>query len=489
MRAFEFLKEDVLAPGELFKPKYLGWRPQALLTKLSNPKATFRERIKGENGKWEYINITPAPGELERLTVEVNAALKKLEKNPHGGTKPSLVLKTSDNRTVPFSNIEKDELQKASGALPSKVNVQPIGIGIAADPINAPGTKKKDRVVLTSDEEIKRALDANKGVLTGNLGNIIINNKILKDAGELGAAIIQTATDFMEDRDPDLSKYDESIQKRVAIDAGEYLGILAMATGKATWSNDKQEKFLNFLGVSDLNNLTLIFPGEQNASLSDSYGVQNSATGHTILISSKGGIGKSAVGAAPAISGLKLPENLTKKVKKGGAVDFLQLIQGSSVAYQPFVGMNFLGQYYPNVLKDTLYGELMTVNGGVVFTNEDIKAIELSRKTGSAIPRKFLRLIRSRKVTAKATKGGIVIYATFKDLVEIINTQSPIKDFRTVILETLDQNFVQVFSRVIGGKLQCNILWPGKIDGNVALHTKAEAASPTSAGLSFKITD
>lgn len=488
MRSFEFLSEATLSPAELFKPKYLGWRPQALLTKLANPKATFREKIKGESG-WEWVEITPAPGELQRLTGEVNAALKKLEKNPHGVSPPSLVLKTADNRTVPFSNIEKDDLQTASGKASSEVNVQPIGIGIAADPINAPGTKKKDRVVLTSDEEIKRALDANKGVLTGNLGNVIINNKILKDAGELGAAIIQTAKDFMEGREPDLSSYDQSIQKRVAIDAGEYLGILAMATGKATWSNDKQEKFLNFLGVSDLNNLTLIFPGEQNASLSDSYGVQNSATGHTILISSKGGVGKSAVGAAPAISGLKLPENLTKKVKSGSAVEFLQLIQGSSVAYQPFKGMNFLGKYYPEVLNGTLYGELMAINGGVVFTDEDIKAIENSRKTGAAIPRKFLKLIRSRNVTAKATKGGIVIYATFKDLVEIINTQSPIKDLRTVILETLDQNFVQVFSRVISGKLQCNILWPGKIDGNVALHTKAEAASPTSAGLSFKITD
>jgi hypothetical protein len=488
MRATEFLIEGTLTPKELFNPKYLGWRPQALLTKLSTPNATFREKIKGQTG-WEWVEITPAPGELQRLTAEVNAALVKLKKNPHGVVPPSLVLKTADNRTVSFSKIEKDDLQTTSGKKSSEVNVQPIGIGIAADPINAPGTKKKDRVVLTPDEEIKKALDANKGVVTGDLGNVIVNNSILKSAGDLGTAIIQTAMALMEGRDPDLSQYDQNIQKRVAIDAGEYLGILAMVHDRATWSNDKKEKFLNFLGVSDLNGLTLIFPGEQNASLSDSYGVQNSATGHTILISSKGGIGKSAVGAAPAISGLKLPENLTKKVKKGSAVEFLQLIQGSSVAYQPFVGMNFLGKYYPDVLKDTLYGELMAINGGDVFTNNDIAVIEQSRKTGSVLPRKFLKLIRSRNVTAKATKGGILIYATFKDLVDIINSQAPMKELRTVILETLDQNFVQVFSRVVGGKLQCNILWPGKIDGNVMLHTKSEAAAPTSAGLSFKVTD
>jgi hypothetical protein len=62
-------------------------------------------------------------------------------------------------------------------------------------------------------------------------------------------------------------------------------------------------------------------------------------------------------------------------------------------------------------------------------------------------------------------------------------------DLRQTILEILDMNFVQIFSRVVGGKLTADVLWPGKVDGNVLLWTKAEAASPSSAGLSFKVID
>jgi hypothetical protein len=58
-----------------------------------------------------------------------------------------------------------------------------------------------------------------------------------------------------------------------------------------------------------------------------------------------------------------------------------------------------------------------------------------------------------------------------------------------LILKILDMNFVQIFSRVIGGTLRAKVLWPGNIDGNVYLWTKAEAASPSSAGFSFKVTD
>ena len=64
-----------------------------------------------------------------------------------------------------------------------------------------------------------------------------------------------------------------------------------------------------------------------------------------------------------------------------------------------------------------------------------------------------------------------------------------IKNFRTTVLELLDENFVQIFSRIIGGKLVTKVLWPGKVDGNVSLHTKISPGDPGGAGLSFKVTD
>jgi hypothetical protein len=484
MRVIEILREETLSPGELFKEKYLGWRPKALITKLGNPNAVWREKL--SPGK--FADFTAAPNELTRLQPEIEAALASLTNNPFA-PKPSLFLNTSDGRSVPFSKIEKDELQTATGKASSEVNVQPIGIGIAADPINAPGTKKKDRIVLAPSEEVKKALDANKGIQAGNLGDVIAQNTILDSAGELGAAIKQASLEISQGLHPNISKYDEKLQKRIAIDAGEYLGILAIASGTAVWAGDKRSQFLNFLGTSDFANLTVVFPGEQNASLSDSYGVQNITTGQTIFISSKGGIGKSASGAAPSLSGLTIPESLKKKKRTGNAVDFISLMQGSSVLMQPLAGMNFLNYYHKKALKGTSYEILANTNGGHVFTQDDMTAIESNIRRGTPLDPKFDNIINSRTFTSKSRQGGKLVYCAAKDMVDIINSIEPMRDFRTVILELLGENFVQIFTRVISGKLTFHVLWPGKVDGNVGLWTKVEASNPSGAGLSFKITD
>jgi hypothetical protein len=118
-----------------------------------------------------------------------------------------------------------------------------------------------------------------------------------------------------------------------------------------------------------------------------------------------------------------------------------------------------------------------------------MSAIVSSVKGQRKLPAKFNKILKSRKITARATPGGILFYCVAKDLVDIINKKQPIPDFRQTILEILDMNFVQIFSRVVGKKLTADVLWPGKVDGKVFLWTKAEASSPTKAGLSFKVTD
>ena len=47
---------------------------------------------------------------------------------------------------------------------------------------------------------------------------------------------------------------------------------------------------------------------------------------------------------------------------------------------------------------------------------------------------------------------------------------------------------MQIFTRVVGGKLVFKVLWPGKVDGNVSLYTKLSTADMSQA-LSFKVTD
>lgn len=469
MRAKEFIIEAALTPAALFEPKYLDWRPVNFLKKLQD-----RTPFVDKDGN-QYI---PNDGEYARLKPSVDKAIQDRIKNQKAPI-PSLSINT-DKGLVSLSKLEKADLQTIKGQVTQAVNVQPIGIGIAADPINKPGTKAKDKLVLTPDQEIKKALDTNKSIVAKDLFYTIYNNTVLDTAGALGQAIKKAAYEISNGVIPSLKEYDEKTQKVIAIDAGEYLGILEMVHNVADFP--KKEQFLKFLNSADLNGLTLIFPGEQNSQLSDSYGVQNASTGQTIFISSKGGIGSTAVGAAPAISGLTIPERMLKKVKPGSAVDFINMIQNSKVANQPFAAMNFLNHYYPNAVPK-LYKNILP------FTYDDFDAISNSMTTGARLPAKFNKILQTRNIKARATPGGILAYCVIKDFVDAMNEVNPIKDFRTVILEILDENFVQIFTRVVGGKLTAKVLWPGKIDGNVFLHTKAEAANPSSAGLSFKVTD
>lgn len=472
MRAKDFIIEAKLTPSELFVPKYLDWRPQAFLQKLKD-RTPFVDAL-GPNAN-QYI---PAQGEYNRLKPIVDAAVQARLENPNAPV-PSIVLNLEGGGSIPVSKLEKADLQTVKGQATSTVNVQPIGIGIAADPLHPAGTKPKDKAPVTTADEVKKALDANKGIRVSNLAKVIQTNQVLDQAGPLGAAIKKAAAEIAQGITPDLKEYDEKTQKIIAIDAGEYLGILEMVHDVAQFP--KKEQFLKFLNAPDLNNLTMIFPGEQNSQLSDSYGVQNASTGQTILISSKGGIGKAAVGAAPAISGLKIPERMSK-AKPGSAVEFLQVIQSSTTIEQPFNAWNWLHRHYPENIPD-MYMEVLP------FSTQDQQLIIQNIKGQANLPEKFSRIVNSRSFTSRSTSGGKLYYCAAKDLTDFINKAQPIPDFRQTVLEILDENFVQIFTRVIGKKLTASVLWPGKVDGNVSLWTKAEAANPAKQGLSFKVTD
>jgi hypothetical protein len=474
MRANEFLTEAPLTPGNLFDPRHLKWRPQNFLKKLEDG-TPFVDKA----GNKYY----PEEGEFARLSPVVNGILKRLETEPNAPL-PSISVNMKDVGPVSLSKLEKADLQTAGGQFTSDINVQPLGIGIAADPVNKPGTKPSDKITLTTDEEIKRALDAHKEILAGNMYDVIASNKVLDQAGDLGVAIKEVAAQMNQGQIPTVKQYDPKIQSKIAIDAGEYLGVLAMAKDIADFP--KKAAFLNFLRAPNFSKLAVIFPGEQNASLADSYGVQNAETGHTIMISSKGGKGSTATGAAPALSGLAPSiEKRKAKIKKGNGLDFINhIIQVSPTAAQGFAGMNWVAENYPEAVPQE-YKNLLP------FYSEDVKQILKNIKTKGAepIPKKFLPLISAPSIQAsKGTDGGKLVYVVTKKLVDIINS-GVIKNFRTTVLELLDENFVQIFTRIIGGKLVTKVLWPGKVDGKVALHTKISPGDPGAAGLSFKVTD
>lgn len=470
MRAKEFLFEKALDSNALFDPRHLAWRPQKFLDKLEAG-TPFVDK----EGNQYY----PEQGEANRLAPIVNKAVKDLQKNPMARA-PEIQVKIKDQGMMPIKKFEKADLQKPTGQATQAVNVQPIGIGIATDP--KAKLKGKSKETVTTDQAIQDALDAHKEIPAGKLYNVIETNPTLDKAGDLGAAIKQAAKEINEGKNPNVKQYDEKTQKTIAIDAGEYLGILAMVKDVAEFP--KKEAFLKFLKAQNLDNLLLIFPGEQNASLADSYGVQNAQTGHTIMISSKGGVGKSATGAAPALSGLRSSiEKRKSKIKPGNGLDFISTMNSTSTVKQGFEGLNWVAKHYPDRIPKYLKNVLP-------FTDEDIeKTIQNIKMKGTTpIPAKFKKFTQEPYMKpGKGTAGGSVVYFMTKELVKIVN-DGLIPGFRETVLELLDENFMQIFTRVIGGQLVFKVLWPGKVDGNVSLYTKLSTADMSQA-LSFKVTD
>ena len=483
MRAKEFLFESVineaaLTTQELFNTnneRHL-WRPAAFLQKLKDG-SPFVDKA----GNLYY----PEESEAERLTPIVTGILNKLKKdlNYVKTTKPEIIINMKDHGPVNIKELEKADLGKEGqlGQNIGKQNVQPIGIGIATNPKAAIKGKKKE--VVTTDQAIQDALDQHKEILAGNLYKTIMSNEVLNNAGELGEAIKKVATDIQNKKQPIIKQYSESIQRDIAVDAGEYLGILAMVNDVCTWANDKKAGFLKFLKATDLNNLALIFPGEQNASLADSYGVQNAKTGHTIMISSKGGKGKSATGAAPALSGLQASvDKRSKEIKNGNGLDFINTMNQTPVVQQGFAGLNWIAKYYPDALPSQYQGL-------VPFEKDDIDKIISNWRTNgqTPLPAKYKKLISGPNMQkSKAIPGGKVIYVTVKDVINTVNA-GLIPGFRETVLELLDENFMQIFTRNIGGKLEFEVLWPGKVDGTVQLYSKIAAPEPNKQAMSFKV--
>jgi hypothetical protein len=480
MRAKEFifeskLDEAELKPSELFNTlndRHL-WRPAAFLQKLKDG-SPFVDKA----GNLYY----PEQGEFERLSPLVNGFLKKVKKDINT-PKPEVVINMKDHGPVNIRKLEKADLGKEGqlGQNIGKQGVQPGQIGIATTPKSQIQGKSKEKV--TTDQAIQDALDQHKEILAGNLYNVIMTNETLNNAGELGKAVKEVATIINSGKEPDISKYPQDIRRDLSVDAGEYLGVLAMIKDVATWTNNKKEGFLKFLKAKDLNNLALIFPGEQNASLADSYGVQNAKTGHTIMISSKGGKGPKATGAAPALSGLKTSlQKRVRDIKPGNGLDFINTMNSTLTVKQGFEGLNWIAKYYPEALPD-YYKKL------VLFSESDIEKIIANWKTNgqSPLPAKYKNLISGpTMVKSKATPGGKVIYVTVKDVIKIVNA-GLIPGFRETVLELLDENFMQIFTRDVGKKLEFEVLWPGKIDGNVELYSKIAAPEPNKQAMSFKV--
>jgi hypothetical protein len=202
--------------------------------------------------------------------------------------------------------------------------------------------------------------------------------------------------------------------------------------------------------------------------LADSFSVVNDETGHAVKISSKAG----STGAPPSLSGIKFPDEVQKKYPE--ATEFLTRAQDPSLSTftQPFALMNYLYEINPNKVPKA-YRNLMP------FTPALVSQLENNMKSDQPVPRAIMRQFEkqlSEKVLyGDATDGGKAWYAVIQDVMRAVNTDRAVPELRAALIESLGYNFVQLYTKVKGGKLITEAFWPAKISGQVKLKSKGSA--------------
>jgi hypothetical protein len=280
---------------------------------------------------------------------------------------------------------------------------------------------------------------------------------------------------------PEYTKKDKESERKAIVDyAGEYLGVLALLYNRTRFPRKRQ--FNEWLG-GDTASLILNFPSAANNNIADSYAtIKNSATSHSLNISSKGTGG----GAAPAVSGLKLSPEIKRNPKLSNAVKLIELCQskardsGPSTIVQAFEIMNFLYSINPNVIPKKWHKILPASPKLLQQTVQSISE-------GSGLPAIYHTLITDVN-SKKATEGGKLVYLMKKIIARAVNEDDAIPEFADTILQVLEMNFIQQYTDYNpSGELTFATQWPAKLEGVVTLENKSSAVEPSSAGFSFKL--
>jgi hypothetical protein len=316
------------------------------------------------------------------------------------------------------------------------------------------------------------------------LGQVIINNPVLKSTPH-GQVVIECAKAIMAGQTPVLPKevlINDHLVAAITDNAGEYLGVLALLHGLSNFPD--QAEFLKWLGGS-LGNLTLFFPSDETNNIADSFAtIINPTTDQQINISSKGSGG----GAAPALSGLKVPDHLKKKKAYRTAVDLIELTQNKNLPEpvtisQVFQAMNLLWERIPDAIP-AQFKPFLPWPRTII---DEVNASRLApRGTRVAMP-EYAPLFANFSGTG--TDGGKLTYVTKKAVVDIVNSGA-IPGFQAAILEILDYNFIQQYTKLASkktGALAFSTQWPAKLNGHVTMEAKSSAPKPTSGGFCFKL--
>jgi hypothetical protein len=364
------------------------------------------------------------------------------------------------NNTIQLSNLMKTSEFGGAGVA---VGADPSTGGKASYAVKPQDIGICDRLIPASD--LYDVIAKNSVLQSTDYGQIVINlaNYIVS-----GEAVVLP---------PEAAK-NSKLRAAIQDNAGEYLGVLALLYNRSRFP--RREQFEEWLGGS-LGELTLEFTASETENLADSFAsVVNNKTQHKVNISSKGKDG----GAAPAISGLKVPEHMYKNPKLKTGLAFVDMNKAKGVIEQTFNIMDLLYNANPKAI-DSSWKPFLPWSSNTKGKQGVINAF----RTGGNLPASYKKI--SNKVASKeANDGGKFLYAMKEEIVDAINNKEALPEFKAMVLELLEMNFVQQYvdyEKKHKNELTFATQWPAKLDGKVSVEHKSSAKDPGNGGFSFKL--
>lgn len=396
----------------------------------------------------------------------IQSALKKMT--------PIMLLKVVDADIPNVSNLAKIELQ-------GRENNVLVSTLFKSDEIKlASGTSVSDK----EKYPIKPSnIFADEKFAAMRVFDEVIQNNTLQET-EIGNHIIQMAKEIKDGRFPSLKTVPKQFHTAIRDYAGEYLGVLALIRGIANFPT--RNAWLEHLGVTNLNDITIYFPPESNNPLGDSEGYfQNKETGNIILISSKGG----KKGAPPSVTGLKIPDNL-KTDEYALEVDVIETLQNLPAFEGPFVALNKIYQANPDAIDPVFAATLPLSNEDIQLFKQYTNRKLYNKRNVADLPEKFRKIVgKGPDAKLEATPGGILHYTYSSELLKAVNQRNALPNFEPMAREILQKNFIQIFARPKVGELTFDVLWPNKemATGKIELYNKS-SSTDISGKLSFSVT-
>jgi len=429
----------------------------------------FIEKIQNQQPfltvKGELVVIDPSMAQL---------FLSLAQEKKFVGSLSAKLLPGQSQDSIPLSQLAKTTDLGGATPMPSK----------DGQPGAATADTKEGLIIKPSQIDI-----CDREIPAENLYEIIAGNPALS-ATDYGKVVQNLANyivsgEYVVLPDEYNQKSKEKVRKAIVDYAGEYLGVLALVYGRSAFSN--KDQFIEWLG-GDLGQLTVNFPKKANTNLADSFAsITNPNTSHTLNISSKGTGG----GAAPAISGLKISDEIANDPNLANAVNFIKICQasdksgGPTTITQAFAAMDLIYEVSPESLPKKFLKYLPFSSKSPDLMARCVKMIS-EKDIVSSLPTKYNDLFKDVD-SARATDGGKAVYAIKIAVADAINNNNAIPEFRDTILTILEMNFIQQYTDYNNGELTFETLWPAKLHGVITVENKSSAVSPTDGGFSFKI--